>query len=515
MDFLKTFKSAVAVSTPNIAVRTADPASTIRTINEAFSKANPVRPILYWDVMRGLGGVNKLGKDQVKDEILQGQDPEMVSARPAEMLAIVEKFAVKLKVDWNAIIFMSNAHLYWSDPQVKQGIWNLRDVLKARGAVLVLLITAGAWLPAELSSDVLVLDEPLPTKQELSGLISAVVDAAGLKKKVTSEQVEKASDALVGLAAFPAEQTLAMSLTPNGMLSDQLWERKRKVIEQTRGLSVWRGGDKFADIGGCENAKAFFTKLLKGNQPPAVVVFMDEIEKMFAGAGTDLSGVKTELLGAFLTWMEDRKAMGSLFIGPPGSGKTMLGRAIGNEGEILTVGMDVAAMQSSLVGSSGENFRNGLKVVDAVASGLPILVIGTCNSIGSLPPEVRRRFTLGTFFFDLPTEAERKVIWEKYIKDFKLDKQKLPADGGWTGAEIRNCCQQAYRLGFSLKEAAGYVIPVATSAKEQIENLRSLADGKFISAGKPGTYTKEELEPVAVPEAARVFRFDPSSVAQA
>jgi hypothetical protein len=35
-------------------------------------------------------------------------------------------------------------------------------------------------------------------------------------------------------------------------------------------------------------------------------VFLYEIEKAFAGTGTDLSGVKTELTGAILAWMQDR-----------------------------------------------------------------------------------------------------------------------------------------------------------------------------------------------------------------
>src|SRR6266545_4720385 len=51
--------------------------------------------------------------------------------------------------------------------------------------------------------------------------------------------VAKAIDALVGLAAFPAEQVLSMSLSKNGLDLERLWERKRQAIEQTPGLTVW------------------------------------------------------------------------------------------------------------------------------------------------------------------------------------------------------------------------------------------------------------------------------------
>jgi hypothetical protein len=46
-----------------------------------------------------------------------------------------------------------------------------------------------------------------------------------------------------------------MSLSKKGLDLEQLWERKRQVIEQVPGLSVWRGGETFDDIGGCENIK--------------------------------------------------------------------------------------------------------------------------------------------------------------------------------------------------------------------------------------------------------------------
>jgi SpoVK/Ycf46/Vps4 family AAA+-type ATPase len=152
---------------------------------------------------------------------------------------------------------------------------------------------------------------------------------------------------------------------------------------------------------------------------------VDEIEKAFAGTGTDLSGVKTELTGTWLTWMEDKEASGSIFIGPPGAAKTMLAKAIGNEAGIPSVYLDFAGMQDSLVGKSGENLRTALKVIEAI-SGKQIFVIATCNKIASLPPEVRRRFTDGTFYFDLPTKEERDVIWRIYMKKYGLK------DKGWT-----------------------------------------------------------------------------------
>ena len=54
------------------------------------------------------------------------------------------------------------------------------------------------------------------------------------------------------------------------------------------------------------------------------------------------------------------------------------------------------------MGASTERLRTALQIIDAVSQGR-MLFIATCNSIASLPPELRRRFTLGTFFFDLPT----------------------------------------------------------------------------------------------------------------
>jgi hypothetical protein len=99
----------------------------------------------------------------------------------------------------------------------------LRDVFKTNGRTLTLLTTPGAVLPDELTQDVLVLDEPLPAAEDLTRILEATMAAAECGTQADASG--KAVDSL-GLAAFPAEQVLAMS-RKKGLDLEQLWERKR------------------------------------------------------------------------------------------------------------------------------------------------------------------------------------------------------------------------------------------------------------------------------------------------
>jgi hypothetical protein len=491
-DFLHTLRAARRVSTPLICARTADPASALGLVQQSLNGNAESVPVVVWDILSGLRPANSAAKENLS-RVLDERDPSTVG--PADALVLAAGMA-----DDSLLVF-SNAHRFWNDSAVAQGVWNLRDRFKANGSMLVLLATPGAALPAELSQDILVLDEPLPSAEDLARIVKETFAAAEIDCPAPDEE-RKAVDALLGLSAFPAEQVLAMSLSKSGLDTEQLWERKRQVIEQTPGLAVWRGGESFADIGGCENIKRFLQAVISGEEAARVVVFVDEIEKAFAGTGTDLSGVKTEMTGTMLSWMQDREADGVVLIGPPGTAKSAIAKATGTTAGIPTIAFDFGAMQNSLVGASGERLRAALQVVDAVSSGRS-LWIATCNSIGVLPPELRRRFTLGTFFFDLPTKEERAAIWKIYIAKYGVSGVR-PDDEGWTGAEIKECCRKAYRLRISLQESAQYIVPVSRSAAEQIKTLRQQASGKFLSASHPGIY---QLQDAAVmPKAGRAFR---------
>jgi hypothetical protein len=188
------------------------------------------------------------------------------------------------------------------------------------------------------------------------------------------------------------------------------------------------------------------------------------------------------------------------------SGKSLCSLALGAVLGAPTVTLDIGALKGSLVGQSEANTRAALKALESLAS--RVFFLATCNGIESLPPELRRRFKSGVWFFDLPTAEERELIWQLYLERYQLADDR-PADVGWTGAEIRACCEQAWQLRITPREASQWIVPVARAAGEQINKLRNAASGKYVSASAPGVYVPAELKEASAPPpmtAGRKFR---------
>ena len=488
MDIITAFKSARRCGTPLVAISTPDEWATIRRLCDAV---NGDSPKVEWDFVRGLVGIGQQGRDA-----LSALGPDELDATKNNPVAAC---VVALKLPAKSILFLHLANRWIADAAVVQALSNLRDEFKATGRTVVLLGPC-VPLPAELSNDVVTFDEPLPERGELTKIVSDLKDAAEVA--LTDETITHAVDAVQGLSAFAAEQVTAMSLTKKGLDLDGLWERKRQKIEATPGLKVFRGGERFDQIGGVGVVKGFLTRILNGNAKPNAIVFVDEIEKMLGGAKGDLSGVTQDQLGAVLSYMQDHAAAGCIFIGPPGAAKSAVAKAAGTESGIPTIQLDLGASKGSLVGQSEQQIRGALKVITAVSNSKS-LWIATCNSITELPPELRRRFTLGTFFFDLPDTLERNTIWQIWTEHYghmHVSPADIPQDAGWTGAEIRQCCDIAWRLGCSLEEAAEFVVPVSRSAADAIDKLRTLADGRFLSASYPGLYRKDRAQDHGAPQ---------------
>jgi len=239
-----------------------------------------------------------------------------------------------------------------------------------------------------------------------------------------------------------------------------------------------------------------------------------------------------------------------MLLGVPGTGKSAFAKALGRETDRPTLILDIGALMASLVGQTEQNIRHALRIADAMApcvlfldevekalsgatgngdSGVSarlfgtfltwlndhesdVFVVATCNDISKLPPEFARaeRFD-GVFFLDLPGAQQKEAIWRLYLEMFGLDgNQARPEDRDWTGAEIRSCCRLSALLDVPLTAAAQNVVPVARTAHEAVEGLRTWASGRCLSADYPGLYTRNPNTSPVKP-GRKVRRTDPSN----
>ena len=283
------FLAAWYAGTPLLAVITPDHGATLRTLRAAVEKDKP--PLLRWNVMEGIVGVNEPGVEAAT-VILGGADPVAKSGNPAEALALAANLPEK------SILFFFSAHRFVGrdaagNEAVCQAAWNLRDKYKSSDRMLVLLAPE-LVLPPDLSSDVIVLEEELPSDDELAKVVVGVCKGAKLPEPKDGV-LSKAVDALRGLGSlFTAEQVTAMSLRKSGLDQEALWARKRQSIEATAGLVIYKGAETYADIGGQAQITSYLRNIMRPDAPQTIklLVHKDEIEKMMGGTGT-ATGVGT------------------------------------------------------------------------------------------------------------------------------------------------------------------------------------------------------------------------------
>lgn len=500
--YTESYRAARMAGTPIIAIQTIDGR---RTMDTLCSASNDKTPFVAWNVVEGWRGLNAAGRAAVEAVFKELGCDASATTDPVENLILAKNLpgvipAGEMKAP-GAVLFLENAHRWLgSDVDNKgadfaQAVFNLRDTFKATQRTVVLLGSQFTF-PAELAQHVCVIDEPLPDVNALTEIVERALKGKSLA--YTPALLDDAVNALRGICHFGAEQETTMSLTPEGLDINDLWNRKRRLISSTPGLAIWSGGERFSDIGGCDQIKTYFRKVLSGKRRYKVLVFIDEIEKAFAGAtsGTaDSSGVSQGFLGTLLSEMQDRNYTGTIFVGPPGAAKSATAKAVGGEAGIPTIVLDLAGMKDSLVGSSEARLRQALKVIQSVGDG-DAFWIATCNKIAGLPLELRRRFKNGTWYFDLPTRAERTSIWGLYQIKYGITPERAKLDFNdhdWTGAEIAACCELADQTNETLTWASQFIVPVAQANREQINALRSEAAGRYLSAAYPGVYTGPEV----------------------
>ena len=484
---------AIKAGTPLLAVETTDPGQVVTSfatvIRDHETEGWSNIPVIAWDFITGLyapidfdGNVCPEAERTVsKLRQAMGGDDYTVND-PVHLCKIIRKALPE-----RAIVFAHQLDRWMACEKFKEALWqaifNLRDDFKMDNRALVSLGGHFQDLPRELRC-VYVLNESYPDRDECRAILQDMTSAKGI---TLDEVTEKgAVNAVIGMNAYDVEQSIALSIREGRLHNDELQAKKRSVIESTQGLSVYYGGEKFGGLGGLLTIKTMVELLRKGPMDIQVVVWLDEIEKSGIMNTSDLSGTNSDQLGQVLTYMEDTEAMGMVFLGPPGGGKTASAKAIGNELGVMTVRIDLGALKGGLVGKSEELIRTALKTITAISNG-KALWIATANSIEGMDTALRRRFP-DVYFFDTPDAETRASIWEIWKSKYEITDAISFDDSKYMPSDIRDVCRKAWRFGASLDWAAKHHVPVGVNSADEIERLRIQADGKLLSADYEGVY---------------------------
>jgi len=441
-----------------------------------------------WDVDQGLR--------------ISGQsNGDTADAGASDPLAAIRSVNALAGDDTSAILVLANFHRFMNSPEIIQAMAH-QVVAGKQNRTFIVVLSPIVEIPTELEKQMVVIEHELPGRDQLEELARSLATEDG--ELADGDDLATVLDAASGLTRYEAEAAFSLSLVREAAIKPQsIWELKSQMLKKSGLLTLHRGNERFADLGGLDALKSFCTRAMRrqGDANPL------------------------------------KRPRGVLLLGVPGTGKSAFCKALGNETGRPTLTLDIGSLMGSLVGQTEANIRQALKIADAMQpcvlmvdeiekalsgvassgqtdSGVSarlfgtfltwlsdhesdVFIVATSNDVSKLPPEFARseRFD-AIYFLDLPGAAQKGSIWNIYLDLFDLDpEQPKPNTQDWTGAEVRSCCRLASLLDVPLAEAAKNVVPVAVTAAETVGRLREWASGRCLDADRAGVYANGEARP--------------------
>lgn len=480
-------------SVPIIAITTSDPVSLADDLGRGVADNDIQYQTVVWDTVAGYQCSDTRTWDLIQDAV----NTMTMSKQKADFLTMINgcgrcnihemHLAIEAMclMPSDTILVIKDADPLLKNPRIQQAILNLRDQFKQNNRAVV-MIGQHFSLPPTMRSDTVIIDEPLPNRDQLRSVATKIIEAVN----IDPESIDFANviDAVSGLSYFQAEQSLALAVEPTGFGFELLYKLKKQLVNQTKGLSVHYQHQGYSSIGGLRGIKQYMTDLMQGRHPPQLIVWLDEFDKSGINHTGDSNGINADMLGTFLSYMEDTNVMGVCLHGVPGVGKSAIIKASGSEFNRLIIRLDLNAMKGSYVGESESNLRAGLRLINALGQN-NVLVMATTNSLRGLDSAMMSRFR-DTFFFGLPTQEELAPIWDIQRQTYGIESaERNPISTGWVGRNVKNCCDSAARFGSSLEKAARTVIPVGVSSAREIELLYQEAKNKYLCASTGEVYS--------------------------
>lgn len=221
----------------------------------------------------------------------------------------------------------------------------LRDVIRTvsrngRGTTIVLL-DSKLDIPVRLEKEVTVIDWDLPTREELTDdlkdLLMDYRKLADQGEEHVLSVLRTGVDCALGLTRTEVENTFAKSLAMTKTLDPKIIvDEKKNIVRKSGVLEFFETDFDLSSVGGLSVLKSWLRT--RG--------------RAFSQEARDYG-------------LPHPKGM--LIVGIPGTGKSMISKAIGAEWNMPVLKMDVGALFGSLVGQSEANMRKALKTAEAMA----------------------------------------------------------------------------------------------------------------------------------------------------
>jgi len=503
-DFTQSLREHLAAGYQCLMIHTAEEARATAAIARLANDDHYV--VIRWDVVNGFDCLQRKTAIKYRDPkvALFALTGESYSADVPALADLPER----------VLFVFHDLDDYFNDPQVRRQLRNLCEaqLLVRQNVRRPLLITSPkADVPYTIRSNITVIDFPLPDEEDIRDHIRSVkvVNSNGEDVSCPAEMEDSIVGSLLGLTSFEAENAFARSLAHcRGFVPElipNILDEKARIVKKSEVLTYIPENHqaKAEEIGGYENLLEFV-----GRRALAYT-------KQAAAAGLDYP-------------------KGVVLLGPPGTGKSMVARAIARLLRLPGYFFDVSAVFGSLVGESESRMRNAIKLVEAQKGSVLVLdeadkafggamdghgdsgvtkrvfgqlltwlaekndrtfVVMTLNRTKGLPPEFLRagRFDK-VFYTDLPSDAERRQILEIHLRKRHVDPAAcglseeaweiiLERTRGFVGAELEEIVREARYMAFEkrgsgvptfdeLLMAIASIVPMSKMDEENVEAIR-------------------------------------------
>ena len=331
----------------------------------------------------------------------------------------------------------------------------------------IFIISDVTVIPRELENYITIFDIPLPTIDEIRGIIRAFI--TDMEIEVDADTIDEIALSFKGLNEFQIRQILTLAYQDGGCITrgDKalILKEKEQFIKKSGMLEIVNFSESIEDIGGLENLKDWlYRKAFIFRELDKAIKFGVDVPK------------------------------GIMIIGMPGCGKSLTAKATASLFEIPLVRLDVGRLLGKYVGESEENMRNALKLSEAISpcvlwideiekafAGVggegggndvttrlfgqfltwmqekenTVFIVATANDISRLPPEFLRKGRFDELFFvDLPNGTERRKILEIHLKKRKKWNENIDSIAliketeGYNGADLEAVVKDTIERAF-------------------------------------------------------------------